>query len=101
MSSVIWYNCTSCKINACDIDLSYVLLRSCEVMIKRDRNHPSIVVWSICNERLCETADVWGDAKRLKALAERLDPFMGRVVSANYNEFNSKNTPMDGSSCPS
>ncbi|CAK9043337.1 Beta-galactosidase BoGH2A (Beta-gal) (Glycosyl hydrolase family protein 2A) (BoGH2A) [Durusdinium trenchii] len=66
-----------------------------EVMIKRDRNHPSIVIWSICNERLCDTIDVRGDAERLKALAHRLDPHMGRVVSANYNNFNGNRTPMD------
>jgi len=66
-----------------------------EVMIKRDRNHPSIVVWSICNERLCDTSNPWTDAKRLKALAHRLDPDMGRLVSANHNPFNGHATPMD------
>ena len=116
-----------------------------QVMIKRDRNHPSIVIWSICNEnlglsyrmwwfdsdiymskaleqlryryyyyyhyyyyyycyyyyflrqdigqtliqsfagpklrRLCDTSNPWTDARRLKALAHRLDPDMGRLVS--------------------
>ncbi|CAE7026995.1 unnamed protein product [Symbiodinium natans] len=66
-----------------------------EVMIKRDRNHPSIVIWSICNENLCHSDDVVADAKRLKALAHRLDPLMGRPVSANYNDFNGNHTPMD------
>lgn len=22
-------------------------------MIKRDRNHPSVIMWSLCNEKLC------------------------------------------------
>ncbi|CAE7660345.1 lacZ, partial [Symbiodinium pilosum] len=66
-----------------------------EVMIKRDRNHPSIVIWSICNENLCHSDNIVEDAKRLKALAHRLDPAMGRPVSANYNDFNGNQTPMD------
>lgn len=66
-----------------------------EVMIKRDRNHPSIVIWSICNERLCDTIDARGDAKRLKNIAHRLDPHMGRVVSANHNPFNGRAMPVD------
>jgi len=66
-----------------------------EAMIKRDRNHPSIVIWSICNEALCNSDNVVADALRLKAIAHRLDPLMGRPVSANYNDFNRKDTPMD------
>ncbi len=31
--------------------------------------------------RLCDASNAWTDARRLKALAHRLDPDMGRLVS--------------------
>jgi hypothetical protein len=34
--------------------------------------------------RLCDTIDARGDAKRLKNIAHRLDPHMGRVVSETW-----------------
>ena len=48
----------------------------------------------ICNETPCETPDVWGDANKLKAFAEGLDPLMRQVLSANDNECNAKKTAM-------
>lgn len=38
------------------------------LLIKRDRNHPSIVIWSICNEVLCDTtgSDWVQDALQMK-----------------------------------
>ena len=36
--------------------------------------------------RLCDTIDARGDATRLKNIAHRLDPRMGRVVSETWLE---------------
>jgi beta-galactosidase len=65
------------------------------LLVKRDRNHPSVVIWSLCNEVLCETSNTVGDALRLKALIKTLDPLGGRPVSANYNPFIGNSTPLD------
>ena len=37
-------------------------------LIKRDRNHPSVVIWSICNEVLCNSKDSVNDAIAMKNL---------------------------------
>ena len=67
----------------------------CEILVRRDRNHPSIVIWSLCNEVLCNTKDTKGDALRLKKLIKKLDPLGQRVVSANNNGINGPDTPLD------
>ena len=64
-------------------------------LVLRDRNHPSVVLWSICNEKLCDSAHALADAKRLRALFHALDPGGGRVVSANYNGWLGPDTPLD------
>lgn len=67
-----------------------------ELLIRRDRNHPSIVIWSLCNEVLCNTNTDWVvNALAAKALIKELDPFGGRVVSANQNGWIGPNTPLD------
>eukprot|EP00041_Stephanoeca_diplocostata_P035007 m.1217283 g.1217283 ORF g.1217283 m.1217283 type:complete len:792 (-) comp24617_c1_seq18:2782-5157(-) len=66
-----------------------------EILIRRDRNHPSVVIWSLCNEVLCNTHDMEGDMTRLKLLIRSLDPHGQRVVSANNNGANGANTPLD------
>jgi len=61
-----------------------------------DRNHPSVVIWSICNEVLCNTADNWvTEALSMKALMHSLDPLSGRPVSANQNGWIGTQTPLD------
>ena len=66
-----------------------------EKLIRRDRNHPSVVIWSLCNEVLCNTADWIADAHAAKALIRTLDPGGQRVVSANQNGWIGPNTPLD------
>jgi len=63
-------------------------------LVKRDRNHPSVVIWSICNEVLCNSGTAQ-DAKDIVNLIHSLDPFSGRPVSANQNGYIGPNTPLD------
>jgi len=63
-------------------------------LVKRDRNHPSIVIWSICNEVLCNSGTTQ-DAKDIVNLIHSYDPYSGRPVSANQNGYIGPNTPLD------
>ena len=50
-------------------------------MVKRDRNHPSIMVWSFCNEGWCSVGDVNDTAMRFANVTKQIDPY--RPVTAN------------------
>ncbi len=52
-------------------------------MVKRDRNHPSIMAWSFCNEAGCNSGDKDGAAEGFKNVSKQIDPF--RPVTANMN----------------
>jgi beta-galactosidase len=54
-------------------------------MIRRDRNHPSVVMWSIGNEILEQAdADGWQVARRLTDICHEEDPT--RPVTAGFNQ---------------
>ena len=53
-------------------------------MVMRDRNHPSVMIWSFCNEAGCVRGNEEGDiARAFKAVSKQADPT--RQVSANMN----------------
>ena len=52
-------------------------------MVKRDRNHPSVMVWSFCNEGGCSSGDKNGAAEGFKNVSKQVDPY--RPVTANMN----------------
>ncbi len=56
-------------------------------MISRDRNHPSVVVWGLCNEIGGQAPPAYQFAKRMLEEAKRLDP--GRLCSYASNSLGS------------
>lgn len=60
------------------------MIEDLKSLILRDRNHPSVIMWSLCNEALCEgfNADT---AKVLKPIVQSLDPKGQRPVTAAMN----------------
>ncbi|MEY2412417.1 MAG: beta-galactosidase [Acidobacteriaceae bacterium] len=52
-------------------------------MVSRDRNHPSVVVWGLCNEIGGQAPPAYHFAKRMLEEAKRLDP--GRLCSYASN----------------
>ena len=53
-------------------------------MVRRDRNHPSIMAWSFCNEAGCNRGDAEGAiAAEFAAVSKEADP--SRPVTANMN----------------
>ena len=68
------------------------------LLVRRDRNHPSVVIWSICNEVLCNVpapADWVQEALIMKAAFQTHDPKGNRPVSANQNGWVGPKTPLD------
>ena len=56
------------------------------LLVLRDRHHPCVIIWSVCNELLCDTSNALADATRIVALMKSLDPAGGRLVSANSRD---------------
>jgi len=63
------------------------------LLVLRDRNHPSVIIWSICNEVLCSGSI--DEAREIKDVYHSNDPLMGRPVSANQNGWNGADTVLD------
>jgi beta-galactosidase len=56
-----------------------------ERMVRRDRNHPSIILWSVGNEEWAIENDEIGTrlAQEMQAIVRRLDPTRGSTVAAS------------------
>ncbi len=55
-----------------------------ESMIRRDRNHPSVILWSLGNEELIQASDIGGRiVTTMKRLARKLDPTRPVTVAMN------------------
>jgi beta-galactosidase len=57
-----------------DADIMQNGLEQLHEMIARDRNHPSVVIWGLCNEINGQNPPAYQFAKRLLEEAKRLDP---------------------------
>jgi beta-galactosidase len=57
-----------------DADIMENGLEQLREMIARDRNHPSVVVWGLCNEINGQNPPAYNLAKGLLAEAKRIDP---------------------------
>jgi beta-galactosidase len=66
-----------------DADILQNGLEQLREMIARDRNHPSVVVWGLCNEINGQSPPAYQFAKRMLEEAKRLDP--GRLCSYASN----------------
>lgn len=58
----------------CDADIMQNGIEQLREMIARDRNHPSIVSWGLCNEIGGQNPPAYDFAKNMLAEAKRLDP---------------------------
>jgi beta-galactosidase len=72
-----------------DSDIMQNGLEQLREMIARDRNHPSVVVWGLCNEIGGQTPAAYQFAKRMREEAKRLDP--SRICS--YASDSLRSTP--------
>jgi len=70
-----------------DSDIMENGLEQLREMIARDRNHPSVVVWGLCNEISGQNPPAYQFAKRMLEEAKRLDP--GRLCSYASNSLGS------------
>ena len=55
-------------------------------MIARDRNHPSLVMWGVCNEVGSQLPAAYQFAKRMLAEVKKLDPHRLCIYASNSLE---------------
>jgi beta-glucuronidase len=72
--------------NEPDADILENGLEQLREMIARDRNHPSVVIWGLCNEIGGQHAPAYQFAKRLLAEAKKLDPHRPCSYASNSLE---------------
>ena len=75
------------KIGATPPDLFEHWLMENEDVVKRIRNHPSVLIWTIGNEMLlrdAENAEKWKQLSDVVKQTRRLDPSRPTVVSSGY-----------------
>jgi beta-galactosidase len=70
------------------------MLDDLRALILRDRNHPSVFLWSLCNEALCEKFDAEA-ARVLRRVILKLDPLGQRPVTAAVNFVRPKTDPFN------
>jgi beta-galactosidase len=76
-----------------DADVMESGLEQLREMIACDRNHPSVVVWGLCNEIAGQNPPAYQFAKRMLEEAKRLDP--GRLCSYASNSLGSATPERD------
>lgn len=74
-----------------DPDIMQNGLEQLQEMIARDRNHPSIFSWGLCNEINGQNPPAYQFAKRMYEEAKRLDPHRLRSYASNSLQHNPEN----------
>nr|WP_315212469.1 beta-galactosidase GalA [uncultured Duganella sp.] len=61
-------------------------------LVRRDRNHPSVIMWSIFNEERLQGSEIgYQITRRMVAAVKRLDPTRPVTAAMNAGLFNEKN----------
>ena len=64
-------------------------------MVRRDRNHPSIMLWSFCNEGECSFGYDEPVAEEYKKVSKKADPYRPVTVNQNGGIGNALSTTID------
>lgn len=61
-------------------------------MVRRDRNHPSVILWSLCNEESLQSSRIGVEmVRRMKAAVRALDPRRPVTAAMNGGQFTTVN----------
>ena len=64
-------------------------------MVRRDRNHPSVMAWSFCNEAECSFGYDQAVAEEFKEVSKKEDPYRPVTANQNGNIGNALSTTID------